>query len=170
MKKRCKVCGKNRLIKFFHSHSSCAKGVRAECKTCHNKVSKVRHKKYIKENPDKRRSTVLKNKYGVTFEQYRAMLGAQGNACKICGSFSPGASKDHFSIDHDHKTGKIRGILCHGCNAGLGMFKEDTQSLKQAICYLDSHVAVSTSLDKCDHEWQSATGVGRWCNKCGKGV
>jgi hypothetical protein len=82
----------------------------------------------------------LKNKYGITFDQYSVLLGAQGNACKICGSFSPGASKKYFSIDHDHQTGKIRGILCHGCNAGLGMFKEDTKSLRQAAIYLEANI------------------------------
>jgi len=110
--------------------------VRSECKTCHNKISKVRSLKYNKRNPDKRTSTVLKNKYGITFEQYSTMLAAQGNVCKICGSSSPGASKDRFSVDHNHKTGKVRGILCHGCNAGLGMFKEDVRSLRFAISYL----------------------------------
>ena len=139
MRKRCKICGRNRSIKFFHSHSSCAQGVRAECKTCHNKVSKVRHRKYVKENPDKRRSTVLKNKYGLTLDQYMRMLGAQGGACAICGSSNPGASKQVFSVDHDHSTGKVRGLLCHDCNAGLGMFKEDTLSLRLAIDYLEKH-------------------------------
>lgn len=139
MRKKCKVCKKTKLVRQFYAHASCKYGVRPECKECENKVSKVRSRKYALAYPEKRRSTVLKNKYGITFDQYRRMLGAQGNGCGICGSFNPGASKKYFSVDHNHKTGKTRGLLCHDCNAGLGMFKDDPISLKSAINYLEHH-------------------------------
>jgi hypothetical protein len=139
MTKVCKLCHIPKDLRFFNPHKSCKHGVRTECKPCQNKASAIRAKKRNKKFPDKRRDAVLKNKYGITFDQYRVLLGAQGNACKICGSFSPGASKKYFSVDHDHKNGKIRGILCHGCNAGLGMFKEDTESLRRAAVYLEAN-------------------------------
>lgn len=139
MSKKCRDCHKTKKLTNFYSHPTCSKGVRSECKTCEKKGRAVRHQRAKKNNPNARRSVVLKNKYGITFDDYRRLLGAQGNGCGICGTDIPGASKKHFSVDHDHKTGKIRGILCHGCNAGLGMFKEDLLSLQSAIRYLEKH-------------------------------
>jgi hypothetical protein len=135
--KECKVCKKTKSLSEFHPHKSCKGKVRPECKTCHNKISKVRSKKYIKTNPLKRRSTILKNKYGINYDDYLRILGLQGGGCAICGSTEPGAGKTYFSVDHNHTTGKNRGLLCHPCNAGLGMFKEDKLSLKLAIEYLE---------------------------------
>lgn len=137
--KKCRDCKKSKKVSDFYSHPSCSQGVRSECKSCEKKRRLVRYRHAKKHNPEKRRSVVLKNKYGITFDEYVRMLGAQGGGCGICGTLTPGASKKHFSVDHDHKTGKIRGILCHGCNAGLGMFREDELSLASAINYLEKH-------------------------------
>lgn len=73
----------------------------------------------------RQRPYLLKKLYGLTVEQYDAMLASQGGACKVCGS--DGESKDkrrkYLSVDHCHNTGKIRGLLCMKCNADLGTFE-----------------------------------------------
>lgn len=67
-------------------------------------------------------------------EDFRKMEADQGGCCKICGG--PPNGKGLFHIDHDHQTGKIRGLLCATCNVGLGSFKDDKELLHKAITYL----------------------------------
>lgn len=78
--------------------------------------------------------------YGITEADYYAMLRAQDYRCPICGTTEPGGQGRNRSsgwhIDHDHKTGKVRGLLCHNCNIGLGNFKDSTTALAAAIEYL----------------------------------
>jgi len=72
-------------------------------------------------------------KYKIEAADYIAMFNRQGGACAICGQ-PPG--KKPLSVDHNHKTGKVRGLLCHTCNTGLGMFTEDIGKLAAAVSYL----------------------------------
>lgn len=76
-------------------------------------------------------------KYGLTLEQYDEMLIAQDGGCAICGeSESSGKS---LSVDHDHKTGQVRELLCRKCNSTLGYMREDPQLLMAAATYLMKH-------------------------------
>lgn len=76
----------------------------------------------------------LEQKYGVTKEMFDAMLAAQDGRCAICRTDSPG--KRGFGVDHDHETGRVRGLLCNLCNAGLGCFKDDVDRMSAGIDYL----------------------------------
>jgi diaminopimelate decarboxylase len=89
---------------------------------------------YRKKNPDKTRAWHLKTKYGITPEQWDDLFKAQGEKCKIC--LSPDHGGSNWHTDHCHDTGRVRGILCHGCNAGLGHFKDNKAALARAIDYL----------------------------------
>ena len=86
------------------------------------------------------RNSYLKRRYGITLDEFNNMKDAQGGKCAICGSNSGKANKknDRLTVDHDHSTGEIRGILCHKCNFGLGQFDDDTEKLSMAITYLKS--------------------------------
>jgi predicted nucleic acid-binding Zn ribbon protein len=77
--------------------------------------------------------------YGITEDQYQAMLEDQGNACAICGSpeWPAGLHPGSPHVDHDHATGAVRGLLCGHCNQGLGMFRDDPVRLRAAAAYLD---------------------------------
>ena len=92
-------------------------------------------------NPeDKRRHNrahKYKNKYGITIEDYDRMLEDQGGRCAICRTNDPGGSGSRFAVDHDHKTGKVRGLLCTNCNTGIGLLQDDVLILEQAIRYLN---------------------------------
>ena len=134
--KKCRTCQENKPLAEFHSHASCAQGVRPDCKVCLAPYNSKRSKDYATKDPDQRRFVIIKHRFGLTKEQYLTMFEAQGFGCKICNSKNPGAGKKYFSIDHCHKTNKIRGILCHGCNAGLGMFQDSASFLLQAVEYL----------------------------------
>lgn len=75
--------------------------------------------------------------YGITEEEYQDMLEAQEHTCAICGTDKPGGRHKKFHIDHNHKTGKVRGLLCWPCNAGLGQFKDSYDNLHSALLYLE---------------------------------
>lgn len=97
-------------------------------------------KKWAKNNPDKvkekqktwkerhpeKRKEILRNSriraYGISPETYYEMLEKQGNECAICKTKS---TRRAMNIDHDHKTGKVRGLLCDGCNLSLGHFERE---------------------------------------------
>lgn len=80
----------------------------------------------------------LKRHTGLTLEKYNALLEAQGNGCAICSSPNPGG-KGRYHIDHNHITGVVRGLLCHGCNTGIGNLKESQTLLRNALLYLEKH-------------------------------
>lgn len=92
-------------------------------------------REYYAANPERDTIRTRKAKYGITGEQWDAMFLAQGSCCKICKRTDSG-KKVNWHTDHCHKTGKIRGILCHRCNVGLGCFKDDIKQLKLAVQYL----------------------------------
>ena len=75
---------------------------------------------------------MLKAQYGITPEQYTEMVVAQGGVCLICREVSEG-----LCVDHDHVTGKVRGLLCHECNMALGKMKDDPARLRSAAEYLE---------------------------------
>lgn len=78
----------------------------------------------------------IKGKYGITREQWEAMLAEQGGRCAICRGTRPGGRGGVWAVDHDHATGVVRGLLCSLCNTGLGMFGDSTQRLSDALAYL----------------------------------
>lgn len=80
--------------------------------------------------------------YGLTPADYRRMLTAQGNRCAICGC-DPTNQSQRFSIDHDHVTGRVRGLLCNRCNRALGLLRDDATILERARRYLDATAPVA---------------------------
>lgn len=88
----------------------------------------------------------LKRNYKILRSDYLRLFEAQGGVCKICGS--EGFKLNHHSrinlvVDHDHVSGKVRGLLCHNCNRALGLFQENLENLKSAITYLESATTIS---------------------------
>ena len=86
-----------------------------------------------KRTPEQRRCNLLRGKYGIEPAEYDAILIKQGGGCAICGSI---ASRRYLHVDHCHKTGRVRGLLCNTCNIGLGHFKDDPERLSRAVVYL----------------------------------
>jgi len=74
--------------------------------------------------------------YGITSKDYDKLLKKQNGKCAICGTINPGGKCDNFSVDHNHKTGKVKGLLCIGCNRGLGFFNDDPKKTVAATTYL----------------------------------
>lgn len=83
-------------------------------------------------------------RFNITIDYYYEMIAKQKNKCAICGLEETRKKPDSeeiqiLCVDHDHKTGKVRELLCHACNIGLGKFKDSLELLKSAIDYLNKH-------------------------------
>jgi len=81
----------------------------------------------------RRREHHLTNAYGITLEDYDALLATQGGVCVICHN----GTDEPLHVDHDHTTGKVRGLLCSNCNTGIGLLKDDPVRLRAAADYLE---------------------------------
>lgn len=86
-------------------------------------------------NPDAKLNSWLKRCYGITLEQYRAMEQAQGGVCRICKGPPIGKAK-RLSVDHDHQTKRVRGLLCSKCNSLIGLAGDNPAVLTEAVAYL----------------------------------
>jgi len=90
---------------------------------------------YKKKNRDKYRFYTLRSRtVKITFEQYKAIY-SNNPKCYIC---SRKQTSKKLCIDHDHKTGKVRGLLCNKCNRALGLFQDSSKLLKKAVRYLEN--------------------------------
>ena len=102
------------------------------CRDC-DRVRKRNAARKTLSNPEKRAATSYRQKlwtYGITHDEYQNLLAAHQGKCGVC------SSESDLRIDHDHKTGAVRGLLCHHCNVALGHFKDSIDVLKNAIEYL----------------------------------
>jgi len=81
-----------------------------------------------------KRDLYLRRKYGITSEDYERMLKEQKGGCAICGS-TP--KKRRLAVDHNHKTGRIRGLLCFPCNYGIGWLKDNAKKAYGIACYIE---------------------------------
>jgi hypothetical protein len=79
----------------------------------------------------------LKRYYNMTIESWNILFEAQGRCCAVCKSPYPGRKNGQWSTDHSRKTGKVRGIVCNGCNLALGHVKDDPDRLRMLIQYLE---------------------------------
>lgn len=114
-----------------------------------NKESKVKSsRKWNLANKDKVKGyatkSQLKNKFGITLDQYNEMLRIQNGLCAIC--FQPETVIDKrnnkviaLAVDHNHITGEVRGLLCARCNISLGGFQDSPENLKNAALYLERY-------------------------------
>ena len=118
-KKRCCSCAVTKNVGEFNANHKTEDGLSVRCRRCG-------------------RDSDLRRKFGISLEDYESMLDEQHSRCLICGRhFSEvGGKGDGLVVDHCHKTGKIRGLLCSNCNTALGLLQEDPSSLRRAVAYL----------------------------------
>jgi hypothetical protein len=142
--RRCSSCHERKPTSDFSACKSAPDGLHTYCRSCGSaKVSEYFRSLPEKERYHRGRKHSLKKNYGLTMEAYEALLSAQGHACAICRDPikdclpGEGLRGRSASVDHDHGTGAIRGILCVKCNAGLGQFRDNENFLGAAISYLN---------------------------------
>lgn len=104
----------------------------------YHKVAKAKLEKEV-DGLTKRQLALVKHRFGLDEETYRAMIKTHSNKCAICGEEETLVQKGkltRLSIDHCHSTGKVRGLLCSRCNHGIGEFRDSPDLLEKAIDYL----------------------------------
>lgn len=144
--KRCPRCGETKSVDEFYKNSHEKDGLSTWCKECTSAYSKdyrernrerlnARERQWKADNPLKVFASDIRQRYGITLEEYDEKLEAQGGGCAICGK-TPEENGQRLCADHDHETGIFRGVLCTHCNAGLGMFQDNIALLGDAMFYL----------------------------------
>ena len=137
--KTCTVCKESIGLDNFHKDNQTKDGHASRCKPCNLAYNKAYREKKGKAAMTKLRfKSSIKQLYGITYEEYEAMLEKQNGQCAICGTTDPSAqnNRQHFCVDHCHTTGQVRGLLCDQCNTALGKFKDNINYLENAITYL----------------------------------
>ncbi len=94
-------------------------------------------KEYRSKNKDRVRNNLLKRQYGIDLIAYNKIFLDQKGCCKICSRHQSELSKI-LAVDHCHASKKVRGLLCNTCNTGLGNFRDNIESMKRAIKYLQA--------------------------------
>lgn len=141
---RCTKCKIEKDSSEFYGRSDeKGKGYWSHCKEC----VKAKRKIYVVENREKIKNYDLKKNFGIDLDEYNAMYARQRGCCDICGKHSTEQNRA-LAVDHDHKTGELRSLLCDHCNHGLGKFSDSEEMLQRAIDYLKKHR--TESADKTD--------------------
>lgn len=142
---RCKSCKRRKATESRERHREALRLRQQEWRKSNPELSRQLDRARYAENKAGRRSDSrarkLQEKYGLTLEQFDQMAKAQGYACAICGTHPEASSERNrgtLNVDHDHATGKVRGLLCISCNLGIGHFGEDSDKLRKAMAYLDT--------------------------------
>lgn len=128
------TCGKEKYITEFYVRNKITMIHHSSCKECDKVRVRARHKA----NPDRTRNNDLKRKYGITLKEHQKMYDEQNGVCAICGSEGDGKWKK-LCVDHNHKTGKVRKLLCRNCNMVLGQVDDSVQTLQTMIQYLQKY-------------------------------
>lgn len=151
-RKTCTKCKVEKPLEEFHVRRASKDGRKSECKECGcarqrafaaANPDKIKHwkKRWEQDDPERwarsQRKSKLKAKFGITLEEYEALLDAQGGVCAICEGGSNGSGT--FAVDHDHRSGKNRKLLCSECNLGLGKFRDSPELLRKAAVYVEAH-------------------------------
>jgi Recombination endonuclease VII len=116
---------------------------RPECTTCKRQRERDKYTSWS----DATREISRVRRYGLTPLAFAEMLQAQEYKCGCCRDPLPNITK-HVHIDHDHKTGRVRGVVCRDCNMALGYGRDDPTRLRMAAEYLERHT-MTTEIAKC---------------------
>lgn len=134
VEKECTGCEKTKSINEFGFTNRTHKYRFSQCRPCRNKHRESLRKANPLKEKARNRNRRLKSLYGITTIEYNQMFLNQEGKCGSC-------KRENLElvVDHDHKTGKIRELLCNDCNIGIGHFKDNVELLKLAVEYLIKH-------------------------------
>lgn len=146
--KKCSKCNEYKELVNYSKKAKSSDGRYAYCKPCEVIVNRLKYLKRRREQPPKppkppKPPRDFKGsyfaRYGITINQYNELFLNQNGCCKICNKHQAEFSQK-LSVDHCHKTGKVRGLLCRHCNFGLGFAKDDISILENMIKYLKQFI------------------------------
>lgn len=145
--KVCKKCGVEKSADEFYKEKRVKDGLQARCIECckadaravFEKNPEPYRKRAREKDPEQARWDRLRWKYGLTKEDYYAILDKQGGHCALCPSTESGHNMtDLLLVDHCHETNTVRGLLCQDCNLLLGCVKDERKRLIAAMFYLNA--------------------------------
>ena len=129
--KKCNVCGEDKPLDMYSKHRSARDGLQSKCKSCSVAIMqkwKLDNKDRYNEYNQSRKLHMRLRLHGIPLEYWEDI---NTGICAICGS------ENGSHIDHDHDTTVVRGMLCNGCNSGLGFFADNPDFLRAAAAYLE---------------------------------
>lgn len=129
--KKCSKCGQTKTASDFYTNRHLRSGLASWCKACHQGYG--REWKRSEAGKLKQKRDWLKRDFGITPEDYERLLERCDHRCLACGS------QKQLHIDHDHATGRIRGILCGNCNRALGLLRDDAIRISQLLEYAKAY-------------------------------
>jgi hypothetical protein len=129
--KLCPRCNIKKPLSDFNKDSSTTHGYVVSCKVC--------KEVYRKNNLEKINLQRINKIYNLSKLEYDNLIKSQNNKCAICNKEHLDNTKNKLFIDHNHTSGKVRGLLCHHCNVALGSFYDNIDFLKNAIVYLEKN-------------------------------
>lgn len=131
----CRRCGQDKVAGDFiwKTDGKIARG--QKCKSC---VKEVLYD--TPEFKESQRNANYKRLYGIDLEEYNTLLERQGGKCAICKQESDATGKNSkLHVDHDHRTRKVRGLLCYRCNIAMGFLSDDPERIYMIMDYLSLH-------------------------------
>ena len=146
----CKECARTRAEKWYADNPERAAATRRKYRAEHKEDAMAHKQKWYADNPeraraesreyyannkDRHRNNRLQYAYGISLAEYDAMLEAQDGVCALCGK-TPEENGHRLFVDHDHETGRIRGLLCRVCNASLGGLGDTLEAIERVLDYL----------------------------------
>lgn len=134
----CTKCKVSKKVTDFYKDTRRKNGITSWCRECWKIQEAIRREKL---GPKGRKNRKLKNLYGINIEQYQDMLKEQNNLCAVCNNKESMVNNksnkvQKLCVDHNHTTGKVRGLLCTACNKGLGMLKDNPDIVLSGYNYL----------------------------------
>ena len=137
--KICRDCSEAKPATEYHAKARSSDGLQPRCKDCNNAQSKRWRERYPQRHKRAQRRVSLRSLYGLSIDEYESMNSAQGGLCAACGN--PCRRGGHLAVDHCHKTGRIRSLLCSGCNVALGYMQENPIAIRKLAAYIESQSA-----------------------------
>ena len=117
----------------IHGHDTLVVGMEGRsCKLCRQTARAIDHKNHPERQQEKTRRFNLKNKFGLTVDQWQILFDKQNGCCAICG-IHQSRTRTRLHVDHDHKTGEIRGLLCSDCNLALATIENKEYCVKASL-------------------------------------
>lgn len=141
----CKVCQQVYSSKYYKSNKDKSDARSSKWRRDNVEKSRAIGRKAYYKDAIRQRARILKKYYGLTLDKFNEMLKAQNDSCAICEVKQSVIGKS-LCVDHDHKSGAVRGLLCGPCNNSLGLLKESPSALFNAINYLNKYNSHSSTL------------------------
>ena len=154
--KQCTRCKQTKPKTEFYRQSKAKEGYNSWCKQCCREYERIRYdnepalrekkagvaaawrRRHPEKNRASQRNCRLKREYGIDQDRYEEMLAEQDGKCACCGR----SGKKLLVVDHDHKTGRVRGLICKPCNVAIAQLGDDEAGLRKALEYVTEPGAV----------------------------